>query len=78
MHEAQYEKNNVNLEKDDVAEVKGEPVTYYPLSHHITTYAWVNIGSGDGLLPDNTKAIAAAMLTLLMSFSTLACDQFPV
>ena len=30
---------------------------------HMTTEIWVNIGSGNGLLPDGTKPLTEPMLT---------------
>ena len=30
---------------------------------HLATYSWVNIGSGNGLLPDGTKPLPEPMLT---------------
>ena len=30
--------------------------------HHMVTYNWVNIGSGNGLLPDGTKPLPEPML----------------
>ena len=31
--------------------------------HHMVTEIWVNIGSGNGLLPDGTKPSSGAVLT---------------
>ena len=31
--------------------------------HHMATETWVNIGSGNGLLPDGTKPLPEPMLT---------------
>ena len=43
---------------------------------HMATEIWVNIGSGNGLLPDGTKPLPEAMLTYQWGPVTITCGQF--
>ena len=44
----------------------------------MATDIWVNIGSGNGLLPDGTKPLPEPMLTYQQSFVAFIWQQFYV
>ena len=57
--------NLINDKYYNIDVIDSERITFISLwpSDYIVTYIWVNIGSGDGLLPDGNKSWFVPMLT---------------